>query len=275
MTDPQLELLPPAASRPEPINVVTCQPASTLAPPADVNLTPAAVAQMLQSVINGGVTEQNVSALDRLLGLAERMQDRMAAQEYARAFAAAQQDMPRIAATKVVPNRDGSVRYRYAPLEEIMAAAGPTLQRHGFSVSFPGVRYAENRVVVSCVLRHTGGHTETTEYAVRVGQGPPAANESQADGAAVSYAKRGALCSALGIVIEHPDSDARDMGTGKPISGAKAAELAKRLSACGGDERAFLRWAGAETFAEIPEFNLSCIEDGLRRKEASAKAGQP
>src|SRR6202040_1714070 len=82
-----------------------------------VALKEPSVALMLQEVIHRGITPENISALEQLVGLYERMQQKDAEREFNAAFSKLQQEMPRVEATEPVPNRDGSVRYRFARFE--------------------------------------------------------------------------------------------------------------------------------------------------------------
>jgi hypothetical protein len=124
-------------------------------------------------------------------------------------------------------------------------------------------------MVSICTLRHVGGFSQSNEFAVRIGGGPPGATETQADGAAKTYAKRGALCDALNIVVEH-DDDARMIG--QPIGKALAADLESRVTKVGADRDAFLKFAGASTFAEISDERWPMLDELLSRKEAAKTA---
>lgn len=222
------------------------------------------VAEMLCGVIEKGITSENVGALDKLVGLYERMEAINAEKAFAAAFVKLQGDTPHVQATRAVPNNDGTTRYRFAPFEDLMAQVGPILQKHGFTVSFSS-RFQEGRIVSICTLQHVGGHKRSNEFAVRIGQGPPRATESQADGAAATYAKRFALTEALNIVVAHLDNDARLEGG--PVTPEQAFELERRAKETNSDIPAFLRVAGAKTFTEIPSVKFDLLDELLSKKE--------
>ncbi len=227
------------------------------------------VAMMLQKVIDGGITNENVAALESLVGLYDRMQAKNAEREFNQAFAKLQSELSSVNATRQVPNKDGSVRYRFAPYEDIMETVKPVLIANGFAISFT-TRFMEGgRIVSICTLRHVGGFSQSNEFAVRIGGGPPGATETQADGAAKTYAKRGALCDALNIVVEH-DDDARMIG--QPLGSALAGDLAARVEEVGADREAFLKFAGAKTFEEISDERWEMLDSLLKRKEAAKAA---
>jgi hypothetical protein len=221
---------------------------------------PPSVAHMLEAAINKGVSADD---LGKLCDLYERMERISAAKEFAQAFAALQNELPAVQATKAVPNNDGSVRYRFAPYNEIMKQIQPMLTKHGFSVRFSSTT-DDQRVTMVCTLMHIGGHSVTNEFSVRVGKGPPGSSESQADGSAASYAQRGALTDALNISIRS-DDDARILGA--PITAQQAADLERRVMETASDREAFLRFAQAKSFAEISSSKYALLDASLKRKE--------
>jgi hypothetical protein len=224
------------------------------------------VGHMLQAVIEKGVTSENVAAIEKLVGLYERMEDRNAEKQFAQAFVDLQAEMRGVKAMKPVPNNDGTVRYTFAPFEEIMEEVGPRLKAHGFIVTF-STDFADGRLVKSCTLQHIGGHSKTNKFAVRIGKGPPGSSESQQDGAASTYAKRFALCDALNIVIEK-DNDAR--AEGGAVTKEQADELERRIKMVNGDVEKFLKVAGAAKFAEIPSSKYAMLDQMLAKKEGRA-----
>lgn len=234
------------------------------------------VAEMLGAVVKQGITKENVAAMEQLVGLYERMEAKKAEQAFNAAFVALQKEMPSVKATQAVPNNDGTIRYKFAPYEELMDQVQPFLHKYGFTVSF-STKYDGPRIVKVCTLRHTIGHSVSNEFAVRIGQGPPKASEAQADGAAGSYAKRQALCDALNIVVAHEDNDARLEGDF--ISPEQASALRKRVKATGSDEEAFLRFGRSPISDSATEADIVAaysririniypsLDQALRRKE--------
>lgn len=163
------------------------------------------------------------------------------------------------------------MRYTFAPFEDIMAQLQPALEKHGFTVSFTTKFDGASgvvRLIKTCILTHTGGHSRSTEFAVRVGGGPPGASECQADGAASTYAKRFALCDALNIVIDK-DTDAR--AEGHAITQEQADELERRVAETNSDKAKFLQLAGAATFREIMNSKYDILDQCLRRKEQKGR----
>lgn len=223
--------------------------------------------QMLQAMIEKGVTAENINAVEKLTELYWKMEEKSAEKEFTQAFVRLQAEMPNVKAMKPVPNNDGTVRYNYASYEDIWDQVAPYLKTHGFTVTF-STDFKESRLIKTCVLHHIGGHKIENSFAVRIGAGPPRSNETQADGAASTYAKRFALCDILGIVIEK-DTDARVEGT--PITPEQAEELERRVKLTNSDVPKFLKTAGANSFKEIMSSKYNMLDEMLRKKEQQGK----
>lgn len=222
-----------------------------LAKPAE-SVSSVTVVGMIQTAVQSGITAENAAALEKLVGLCERMQDRESERAFAGAFAALQEDLSRVSIqpTKAIPMKGGGTKFKYAPFEEIMGKVQPYLIKHKFAVSFSSC-YDGPRIIVGCTLQHVAGHKRDFEFAARVGQGPVGANECQADGAASTYAKRFAFCQALNIVID-TDSDGRSEGPTETITQDEADILRKLVAETGSDERSLLEYAGVVEYAKIP-----------------------
>ncbi len=229
---------------------------------------------LLESVQKGKTTPETVEVLKGMMDLYERNEAREAEKTFASAFSKLQSSVKRIEAIHPVPDKHGVVKYRVAKFQEVWNEVEPHLLENGFTASF-AQKYEEGlplRVTTIFILQHTGsGHKTETPFTVRVGNGPPGSSDTQADGAASSYAKMRAMCGKLNIIIESGEDDARMIG--KPIGAALAEDLAARVSACGADREAFLKYAGAKDFYEISDERWPVLDELLKRKE-SAKAAR-
>ena len=211
----------------------------------------------------------DVDKMERLLGMAERMSERQAEKDFAAALTALQGETIRVEATKAVDQKaDGTFRYKFAPYEAIMKEVQPMLTKHGFSITFD-TEVGEQRLTSICTLTHSSGHSRSNRFAVRYGK-PPGSSDAQGDMSTKSYAKRGALCDALNISIEH-DTDGNDArGLGAAITPEQCESLRRRVKATATDEAKFLRYAGASTFEEITEAKYGLLDKFLTQKEQKA-----
>jgi hypothetical protein len=223
--------------------------------------------ELLQGVLQGGVTADSAAAVKELVGLMERMEDRNAEKEFSAGFVALQSELPVIVAKTVIPNRG-----KYERFEDLMTVVGPLLTKHGFTVSF-SMDFKENRILETCHLTHKGGHTRSNSFAVRGGR---ADTDTQADCKAATTAKRNALCNALNIVIRQDClNNEEDAGIeGDPnakVTPEQAFELERRAKELNSNIPAFLQLAKAKTFADIPANQYDNLDQMLRRKAAKSK----
>lgn len=225
----------------------------------------------LQHIIASGVTPDNAAAVEKLLDVYLKVEDRNAEKAFNADFLLLQQELPKVKAVKPVPGRDGTVRFTFAPFDEIDDQARPLCLKHGFTYTFSEGDEKAGKVTKICILSHKNGHSRRNSYSVRIGHGPPGCTESQADGSAHSYAKRGALCDALNIRIDKAiETDPRQEGG--CVSAEQAKELDRRVKETNSNVEAFLRFAGADMkaqnrFATIPASRYQECDAQLRKKE--------
>ena len=138
----------------------------------------------------------DVAKLDKLMDLQEREMNRLAKIAFNKDFTSMQSEI-----TTVTKSKQGH-NYKYATLEDIVDIVRPTLEKHGFAVSF-GVNTTSD-IIVTCTLMHKEGHSiETTMQLPADKSGSK--NAVQAIGSSVSYAKRYTLSSLLNIATRDDD----------------------------------------------------------------------
>ena len=242
------------------------------APERQMVRTAPSVADMLQAVIAGGVTADNVGALEKMCGLYERMEARSAEQKYAVALGALQRECQNVVATKDV---DG--KFRYAPFLDIWNSVRPAVERNGFTLQW-SQEHLGDKVKVTLTLQHVGGHKRDFTYGMRLGTSAPGtptgAQAPVLDSQAESRAKRRLLMDALNIVVDAV-TPAEDVGDGTLASEAETDALFQRLVALGGDagsQKRFLALAGVEAWNQIPKTVLPILERLMSEKERKSKA---
>jgi hypothetical protein len=148
-----------------------------------------------------------VDIMERLLAMRSQLQVESAKKQFDKALASFQAECPHITKTKSVMNRDGkTVRYNYAPIDEIDKQIKPFLFKHGFSYSFDTTAKPDwLRVVFK--LTHIAGHSE-----LHVFEGPvnkdANMNNMQHYAEARTFYCRYALIGGLGLVTADEDTDA-------------------------------------------------------------------
>lgn len=174
------------------------------------------LAQIVAAAAN---PEVDANKVEQMANLALKLKQHEQEQQYARDFAAAVMEMPRISKRNeiIIPGKDGRpgrVQGKFASWENIDAVVRPILQRHHLVLTFKIGTTSDNSVAVTPILTHTSGYREVGE-AMRV---PPdtsgSKNAAQAVGSSSQYGKRYAGCAMLNIVTEGEDRD----GTSYPLA---------------------------------------------------------
>jgi hypothetical protein len=221
------------------------------------------VGNLLQLIVDRGITAESAGAVKELVLLHEHRQDRDRKQSFITAFARARRNLKTIHAEKAIPDKQGNVKWFYAPLEDLQDAVEPILEMEDITLRFDSRREG-NLCVGICWLSHAEGHQEKAECAVN------AANCEGGDLGAIKKAKRGALTAILGLKTRHLSGDAGVLG--EYITADQAKALESRLVASGMGERkqSFLKMAKAETFETIRQGMYGTCDKALRKAEEKA-----
>lgn len=176
----------------------------TKQPAPDMNNPMALIAQAVDKKVD-------VATMEKLMDLQERWQKGEAKKAFDRSMAAFQSECPAINKTVTVKNKDGSARYKFAPLDAIIEQVKSILQKHGFSYTID-VKYENNIMLSTCKITHELGHSETSTFPAPIDpQG--FMNEAQKFASASTFAKRYAFCNAFGIMTADMDDDSQESGT--------------------------------------------------------------
>lgn len=173
---------------------------------------------MLEKAIERGL---DVSTIEKLIELREKLIKEQARQEFIRALSLFQSKIPEIPKDKSVLNKDGTVRYRYCSYDKIVSAIKPFLAECGLSYRYE-TSFADGKLTIHCIIQHQSGHSEKTSFTIPVDTSPHM-TEIQRFGSTITYARRYALCLALGLATEE-DTDAADLPAEESIQEQRPAE---------------------------------------------------
>lgn len=166
-----------------------------------------------QSLILAGMKEGvNIEVIERLMDLRNRLVEEEAARSFRIAMSDFQSRCPVIKKNKKVLNKDGkTVRFRYAPIDDIFKQIAPLLSECGLSYDIMIENdYEHNTIVVIVNVSHVQGYIKTTSFSVPID--PDAyMNPHQKMASAATYAKRHAFCNAFGIITGDEDTDTNDI----------------------------------------------------------------
>lgn len=155
-----------------------------------------------------------VESLERLLAMRSDLIKEQAQREYNQAMSEFQSKCPVIEKTKPVYNKDGkTIRYCFAPLDEIKKQIGNILNDCGLSYSFDS-KIENDWIAVTVTVTHINGHFETSEFPVQIDR-DAYMNIAQQNASALTFAKRYAFLNAFGILTGDTDDDAATSGIAK------------------------------------------------------------
>jgi hypothetical protein len=183
--------------------------------PVKVNTNIQSMANMPMNVVDLNPQQlialaiQNNSSVDvmkQLYEFSRQIKADKAKEVFFQEMAAFQAECPPIKKTKPVYNEDGSLRYKFAPIESIEKQIKPFKEKHGFSHTMDSEQ-TENTYVSIISVNHIMGHTEKHRFEVPSNTGK-FMNDIQKRGDARSYANRYNLCNAYGLTTADIDSDA-------------------------------------------------------------------
>lgn len=161
-----------------------------------------------------------VETMEKLLAMQERWEAAQAKKEFVSALAQFQSDCPVVGKTKKVLNKDGTVRYQYAPLDSIVEKIKKPLKSAGLSYTWD-VKNEQGFITAVATITHERGYSQTSEFKIPIDtEGYMTAPQKYAS--ALTFAKRYSLCNALGISTGEEDTDAVDVGKEKDAKSVKA-----------------------------------------------------
>lgn len=168
-----------------------------------------------------------VETMEKLFSLMERAKESHAKSEYHYALSSFQAACPVIEKTKIVFDKSGKERYRFAPIDSIVEQIKKPLGDNGLSYTFT-TGNKEGFIVAIVKITHVLGYSETSDFEIPIDKEAYMSKQQQY-AAALTYAKRYALCNALGISTGDEDTDGKGDPENKGQSSVDAAVCKERL----------------------------------------------
>ena len=241
------------------------QQALVVAPAQEV--APVTTEQNLFAVIAKAAMDGSVDVakMEALLAMQERIQAKSAEVAFNQSMAQMQPRLPRVQKRGAITISKGSgPMSKYALFEDIDKAVRPLLAEFGFALNYGMGIPVENRVVVTCTIRHVAGHSITNALPLPL-DASGAKNNVQGVGSTISYARRYLMCLMLNIVLEGEDNDGNNS---EPINDQQLMQIEDMLQASGGDRAKFCKTFKVEKISELRQDQLQGVMTALRQKLA-------
>ena len=206
-----------------------------------------------------------------------QVQERLVAEQRREAFQAA---FVAMAARMPQVNKNGTVElvkegrkigaYKFAKWEDMDVVLRPILAEFGFALTFAETPTKNGgSIQLRGELMHLAGHSISSERSMPPDTGP-GRNALQAQGSAISYAKRYLAEELCNIVRKGQDDDGLS-ATSKPITADQAKELRELLKAIKTKPETFLRLfvTGCDSVEEIQTRDFPRLVNALKEKQRS------
>lgn len=181
----------------------------------------------------------DVTKLDALLQMQERIMERQNREAFDRALAAMQSELPvidrngRIEVRKkdAQGERTGDIQQStaFAKWEDIVEEVAPVLQKHGFALRFKPGNTEKGLISIEATLSGHG-HREVADLAL-VHESSGNKNPIQAIASTISYGKRILGCALLNIVTRGEDDDGKGGGAPMVVGESMSAEELEQVVA--------------------------------------------
>ncbi len=236
---------------------------------------PSAVARTTPADLVRIAVEQNadLDKIAKLMDLQDRWEAKQARNDFVQAMAAFKGEPLEILKNKRVnfTSQKGTTDYKHAELSDVCDVIVPALARHGLSHRWD-VKQEDGKIVVTCVLTHAGGHSESLTLASEADQSGNK-NSIQAIGSASTYLSRYTLLLITGLSTKsvQQDDDGKGVGRVTSISEGELETLNSLLEEVGADRAAFLEYLGVDDLKNLPAPNYRLAALALQGKRKAAK----
>jgi hypothetical protein len=209
----------------------------------------------------------DVSKLEKMLDMQERILTKNAEMSFAQAMSRLQPKLPIIKHTAQIKHGDKIIS-SYARYEDIDRQIKPLYAEEGFSIAFTSKKH-ETGTTYYGTLSHKEGHSVTAEMDLTADKSG-AKNDIQAIASTISYAKRYLVGMLLNIVTSGEDDDGKRGGT-QTISLEMAAEIDVEIKKVKADKDKFLAFMNVKDVREIPLKDYGKAVNALKDKAKEKK----
>ena len=221
----------------------------------------------------------DIGKLEKLMDMHRELLARRAATEFTEAMLRLQAQLPTIQKNGTITITDKNNRERviqstpYALWEDIHKTITPMLLAEGFVLTFRNGLSDDGRVKVTGMLKHRGGHIETTEF-ILPHDSTGSKNAVQAIGSSTSYGHRYATTALLNLRFGGLDDDGKAGGVDPNgfVSDEQAQTIRDRLRETGATgTTAYTTFLTKFAIDSIEELPAAQYQEALGVIEARAK----
>lgn len=210
----------------------------------------------------------DVSKMERLFEMRERMLAREAHLQFNAALKKAKADMPAVLKNKY----NEQTKSHYANLESVSDAMDPIITQNGFSLTFGTAPTSlDGHYLVTCTLAHEGGHEKNYEAPIPIDsagiKGTANKTLTHAFGSTMSYGRRYLKMMIFDVKTTDDDGNSASAPASVFLSDEQLAELEKLITDSGTDRARFLKHMKEETLDSMPASKFDYAKEALKAKQ--------
>jgi hypothetical protein len=238
-------------------------PSAELAPAGDAFLAMIAAAARDPNV--------DIAKMQALLQMREKLMAQEAERAYTEAMNHVQSAVPPIYKQRKIIAK-GTLRSKYASLEDIDKVLRPLMIEAGFSISYSTDDVPPKGIRLILTVKHHAGHSEQFDLVLPLDKSE-FRSETQNVASTVSFGRRILLCLAFNVITLETDTDGNPPGDF--IAQEQALTIFALLRDCriNAKDEKFLAWAGADSVEHIhrSEYNRVVANLEERKKQQPRK----
>lgn len=218
-----------------------------------------AVLSMIERVATD--PQADITKLEKMLDMQERILDRNARMEFDAALASMQSELPEV--EKLATGHNS----KYAKFEHILAAIKPSLLKWGFSITHR-VKSEGDMVHITGILSHKSGHREETTLTLPHDKSGNK-NAVQAVASSTEYGRRYTMNSLIGIATKDADQDGgAPPAESKTLDEKQIGQIIEALAKSTVTEEQFLADARVEKIHLITQDRFDAALNHLKKRAA-------
>lgn len=164
----------------------------------------------------------------------------------------------------------GKASYGYATLQHMLKVIQPAMDACGLKASWTTGTGENALVVVTCIISHKLGHSESTSLAAAPDSSGNK-NSIQAVKSTVSYLRRITLESMLGLAADEQDDDDGHQGGVPLVDDGDIKAIRDLMKKTKTEEATFLQAFAVDTLEALPKNQVAIATSLLAKKAGGAK----
>ncbi len=215
-------------------------------------------------IISKAMESGDVSTLEKLLAMNERILAKQAEIAFNEAMARLQKKLPIIHQASQIKHGDKIIA-KYAKYEDIDRQIRGLYVEEGFSLSYDSKKLPDGSIQYTGKVSHVNGHSVSAEIILPADESG-AKNKVQAQGSSITYAKRYLLTMLLNLVFTGEDDDAQSLTS--PVEENMVDEIELLIEKHGVDRQKFLEFFKVTEVSDLPQKDYKRAITMLKAKGA-------